>query len=441
MITAQTVDAVGSVNPRYLDHVMAVSETHAVEAGEDIVAGNGMKLLAKGARIDAGMRDRLLQHKLRKPLEACVQVLDGVIPECFGPIADALLEQHPLLQVLCTAERAPSVSATLSRLRLSLPMQSLLTVYSQQQEDRLRHAVGVAMLALGLARRLLPGDIDHHRLLATAGLVHDVGELYIDPAYLHRATALGPEQWKHVVTHPLVGHRVLRDMVGAGAAIADAVLQHHERLDGFGYPYGVRSRELPLNGQILAVSEWLMALMESDRTPLSHARLSAALMPGEFNAKVLEILAAAARSDEVVSTMALPLSLDDAIPRAAHIAATLQRFRELRPWIDECTSRATADLKNILEIGVERMQRIQTAYSSTGLDVGDPEVVLRELAALKDAQVHIEMVTVVRELGWRLRELEREQLLRGSTLDPASQSVIREVIEGLKGTGAPPQAH
>jgi len=424
----------GSVNPHYLDHVVAVSAMHAVEATQDIYAGNGMKLLARGGRVDARMRERLLEHKLHKPLEECVQVVGGVIPARFGPIAESLLERYPLLRSLCAHERAQPVSTTLSTLSMSIPMQSLLTVYASYKEDRLEHTVGVALLALALARKLLPGDIDAHRALALAGLVHDIGELYIDPEYLRGDAPLGPEQWRHIVTHPLVAHRVLREMVGAGQVVAQAVLYHHERLDGFGYPYGVRHQEFPLHGQILAVSEWLMALVGSDTTPLSHARLAVALMPGEFNHSVLEILAAAARtSDEIVSAMGVPLPLEQAIPRAQRIADTLRRFEQARPWIDAHIARAGPALRNLMEIGLDRMLRIRTAFSSTGLDVGDPEVVLRELAALQDAQIHIEVVTVVRELGWRLRELEREQLLRASTLSEADRAVIGELIGRLKG--------
>jgi hypothetical protein len=117
-----------SVNPHYLDHVVATAATHDVEASEDILAGNGIKLLAKGARIDPAVRDRLLEHKLRKPLEDCVQVVGGVVPERFGPIADELLGQHPLLAAVCSNERAPPVSESLTRQRLSMPVQSLLTL-------------------------------------------------------------------------------------------------------------------------------------------------------------------------------------------------------------------------------------------------------------------------------------------------------------------------
>ena len=66
------------VNHHYLDRVVALSEDSGVEASEDIIAGNGMKLLAKGAKIDARARDRLLEYKLSKPLESMMRVVEGV---------------------------------------------------------------------------------------------------------------------------------------------------------------------------------------------------------------------------------------------------------------------------------------------------------------------------------------------------------------------------
>ena len=67
------------VNPHYLDHVIRVSESRPVAAAEDIVSQNGIKLLAKGAQINDKVRDRLLMHKLQKPLEDCIQVTEGIM--------------------------------------------------------------------------------------------------------------------------------------------------------------------------------------------------------------------------------------------------------------------------------------------------------------------------------------------------------------------------
>jgi len=430
MTTAAAPDA---VNPHYLDHVMEVAATHEVQASEDIYAGNGIKLLARGSRIDPKVRERLLEHKLQKPLEQCVEVVGGVIPARFGPISESLLERHLPLRRLCEHERALPVQQMLAGLKLSMPMQSLLTVYASHKADRLDHTVGVAMLALALARKLLPGDVEQHRTVATAGLVHDIGELYIDPAILRPGAQLQPDQWRHVVAHPLTGHRVLSTMAGGGEAVAQAVLLHHERLDGFGYPHGVSGRAFALPGQILAVAEWLMALVESDTTPLNHARLAAALMPGDFDRAVLDTLSEAARASQgEVADTAAPPALEVMIRRAQRIADTMERFQASRDWIDERIREAAPTLRSLLEVGRERMLRIRQSFASTGLDTGSPDLLIRELTALQDPQVQVEIAAIVRELGWRLRELEREQLLRAASMNEADSAVVHALVGRLK---------
>jgi hypothetical protein len=423
-----------SINPHFLDHVVDAARARTVEASQDIVAGNGMKLLAKGARIDAATRERLLVHKLRKPLEDCVQVVDGVTPARLGPLAEDLLAQHPLLQALCADDKLQPVPVSLRQLTLSSPMQSLLTVYGDCEDGRLRHAAGVSMITLALARKLLPGDFSQHRMLATAGLMHDIGELYIDPAFMQRGTPLQAAQWRHIVTHPLVGHRVLKRMEGAGPDMAEVVLNHHERLDGFGYPRGVREERFPIAGQVLAAAEWLMALVESGMTPVTRASIGTRLIPGEFSSSILAIVAAAARAgdESLAGVLESPTSLDAVLPDVMRIARTLQRFRVQREWIDNRIHGASKALQPILALGLQRMLRIQTSFSSTGLDARHPEQLLRDLSALHDPRLQLEVTTIVRELVWRLRELERESLLRSGLLSEAEIAVVHELMSRLK---------
>lgn len=428
-----TTEALELVNRHYLDRVVETAQSHEVAASEDIVAGNGIKLIAKGARIDASMRDRLLEHKLRKPLEDCVEVVGGVTAARLEAAGDALLEKHPLLRALCAPERARGAPASLAALSLSMPLQSLLSVYATP-EGRLEHAVGVAMLALSLARKLLLGDVDRHRLLATAGLVHDVGELYLDPVLLQKGTRLDAEKWRHIVTHPLVGGRVLRDLAGAGPVVANAVLLHHERLDGFGYPRNVSGEAFTLDGQIVAAAEWLMALVESDPSPLARARMADRLVPGEFSPELLAAVSAAARQAPDVSIELSSVSpLVDAVPRIVRLAETLGRFGELRAWIDERIAESNPALRAILEAGLQRVLRIQASFSSTGLAAHNAEQVLRDSAALHDAHVYVEIMTLVGELEWRMRELERSQRLRASLLSPPEHAVIADLIDRLRG--------
>lgn len=423
------------VNEHYLNHVVETGRHCDVQASEDIVAGNGMKLLAKGAVISAAARERLLAYKLAKPLEECIEVVGGVTTAVLARNALQLLDEYGLVRALCADARAQPVDQSLARLPLTAQMLSLVTVYGQQP-DRLAHATGVAMIAQALARRLYPGDVERHRLLARAGLVHDIGELYIDPQLLGRR--LATEQWKHVATHPLVGQRVLAKLDGAGKALADAVLQHHERLDGFGYPRGIAGVQFTMDGQILAAAEWLMGLIESGAGARAHASVARKLIPGEFSAPLIEALSAAARNDLESAVMAeLLMPLDEVLPRIKRVAATLERFRGSRPWIDEQIEKARPALRALLEIGLHRMLRIQAALSSTGLDLDGPEALLEQLEREPDHAARLELAALVREFGWRMQELERESMLRASQLDEADHAVMAQLMARMKGLALP----
>ena len=427
-----------TVNPHYLQQVVATARTHEVVASEDIVTSGAIKLLAKGARIDDEARDRLLQHKLRRPLEECTEVIGGVVSAQFESIGDALLAKYPLLRALCTTERARSAPASVAGVALTLPMQSLMTVYGQSRPGRLEHAVGVAMLALSLARRLLPGAVDRHRVLAIAGLLHDVGELYIDPVHLQSGVRLDGAGWRHIAIHPLVGHRVLLDMAGAGPQVAEAVLQHHERMDGFGYPHGVGGEAFTVDGEIVAAAEWLMALVENETSPLARASMALRLVPGEFRPELIKVIAGVAKEVPALATehnVAPPLA--EALPRILRLAGSLDRFNASRGWIEERMAESAPALRNVLGVGLNRLRRIQVSFASTGLDASNAQALLGELSAGQDPEVYVEITSLIKELEWRMRELERSQRLRASLLTGAEQSVVEEVIARLNGSSIP----
>lgn len=424
----------GEVNPHYLDHVVETSQTHTVEASEDILAANGMKLLAKGARIDAGVKDRLLQHKLCKPLEDCVRVSGGGMAQRLAQTATELLDRHAFLRMLSSSSDGLAPEAMLARLKLSAPMESLLTVYCQHREDKLPHAVTTALLSQGFSRKLVPQRPELGAELLLAGLFHDVGELYINPAYLAKGVQLTPEQWRHIVTHPIVAHRVLKDLPGAGAAIAEPVLQHHERLDGFGYPHGLHGEQLSLPAQILATAELLVGLIESGPRPLSRAAIAMKLIPGEFGRPFIDIVATASQAEREGESAADPVhELRPNLPRIRGIATLLKRLRRGEDFLLKQTPSFSEPLRPLVTHAIERLHRIQLAFSSTGMDIDSPKRLLRHLSQQVDSHLGLELSTVVREIDWRLRELERESLLRAELLSPQESARVRQLIDLMTG--------
>jgi len=428
-----------SVNSHFLNHVVASSASHDLIATYDIVAAGGARLLLKGSRIDPTARDRLLEHKLLKPLEDCVQVIDGVSAEKIESIAEQLLERHDLLAALCDGFRVQAVPTALARIQLSYPVRSLLTIYGEYREGRFEHAIGVAMLAMALGRKMFPTEVDRHRLLAIAGLVHDVGELYVDPRCLDGNAPLDPVQWRQIAIHPVQGYRALRSMDGISADVAQAVLMHHERLDGFGYPRGAGGDALPMNAQIVGAADWLMALIESGRTPLASASVATKLMPGEFDAELLTVIVSAARSSAKMKLeMVASGALEKVLPRVEFLVGVSNRWAQSRPWLDERIKEARGDFRRVLESSSQRMHRVHTSFTSTGLNVEDPAGLLRELAALEDAQIQLEVTTIVREIEWRVQEVVRECLLRGALMEPEERAVLRELVERIKGQALEP---
>lgn len=422
------------VNQHYLDHVVALSENSEIQASEDIVSGSGIKLVAKGGRIDARVRERLLEHKLGKPLEATMRVVDSVGSRPIDRVAEKLLERHPLLSSICGEASARLLASKLNHLILTPQIDSLLSVYASQGAHKLDHAVGIALLAAALVEDLPRNSVDASMVML-AGLVHDVGELYIDPALMKPGQRLTPQQWKHIASHPIVGARVLKDMPGGGAQVALAVLHHHERLDGFGYPQGLAAEALPLPGQVLAVAEMLMGLMEVGAHHAERAAMAMRLVPGEFNRRLLDRVVTAARGAQfkqddaakAAETVGAAAALDDVAARLAKLATTLGNFREVRLRIAAEQSSYGSELRALLTDAVARGERIRVALASTGLDGSTQIELLDRLQAMDDA-TRFEVTLVVRELQWRMSELERQVTIRSEQLAASEAERVQQLI-------------
>lgn len=230
---------------------MTVAEERPVEATEDIYAANGMKLVAKGYAINRSMRDRLLEHQLVKPLEDCMAVSDGVTGARCAQMAEQLLDTHPALRALDLPPSAPNAVKMMADSTYAGRLQTLLTVYNEHRPGKLAHGVCVSLFALNLAQRASLHDTKDLDVMLLAGLAHDVGELYIDPAYLAPGARLGIKEWRHIAAHPVIAHNLLKDLPGLARPASALILEHHERCDGYGYPLGKRGTQLSLPSQIL----------------------------------------------------------------------------------------------------------------------------------------------------------------------------------------------
>jgi len=106
-------------------------------------------------------------------------------------------------------------------------------------------------------------DESYQRDIEMAALVHDIGKIGVPDAVLNKPGKLDPDEWVHIQRHPEYGWAVLRLFPGF-ERISLLVLHHHERMDGKGYPAGLRGEEIPLGSRIVCVMDSFDAMI-SDR--------------------------------------------------------------------------------------------------------------------------------------------------------------------------------
>ena len=124
------------------------------------------------------------------------------------------------------------------------------------------HNLRVARLCVHIGRQMSM-SASELRVLARAGLMHDIGKLGIPDSVLDKHSPLDESEWILMRAHPEMGLTLL-DRAGQSSREVLAVLYHHERLDGSGYPYGLKAETIPIEARIVAVADTYDALT-SDR--------------------------------------------------------------------------------------------------------------------------------------------------------------------------------
>jgi HD-GYP domain-containing protein (c-di-GMP phosphodiesterase class II) len=149
--------------------------------------------------------------------------------------------------------------------RLHASHRSLVDVLVRALESRDGETGSLARLARasGALADGLELDRAQREALELGALLHDIGEIRIPEAVLHKPGPLTPEEWLLVQGHPQAGVEIL-EVVPLLTPALDVVGGHHERYDGGGYPFGLSGDEIPFGARLFAVADAYDA-MTSDR--------------------------------------------------------------------------------------------------------------------------------------------------------------------------------
>ncbi|UTH76310.1 HD-GYP domain-containing protein [Chromobacterium sp. IIBBL 290-4] len=410
------------VNPFWLNRLIGLQGDCRARLAEDVLDQEGRVLLSAGDSPDGNWPEKLGQNRLRQPLEKLLQA-PAFEPRLVLPQRSRhVLQDSRFLQALLgQVDECNNSIAILKLLPLKGPLALWLAAMRHQGE--LDHALRVCLLSIGIARQLNLSSQEQQQI-ALAALLHDIGELYIDPAFLAAPHTLQPEEWRHIVNHPVLGCQLLLALGGLEQPrpVALAILQHHERLDGSGYPLGTQGDKLNTGGQILMLADTICQLL--GREPFFPQRIDTALkiLPGEFDYNLVSMLCKVNR----LSSKSLPpptMSVPDLSKQLQQLLQTIGRLTQ-RFWaMKELDAGMSPPAMRLLDDSMARFNTIQRAITSTGASELPQDH--------KDEELSRELWCVIGETRWRLRNLARQVALHIEKLTPREQTPFQSLAKAL----------
>jgi putative nucleotidyltransferase with HDIG domain len=224
------------------------------------------------------------------------------LPVLLAAVPVLLIFRQLTVALVRSEHRAEQLQARTIHL-VSLQMgvlRTLVKALEMRDPTTSRHASAVARYCEALAKEVGCSE-DAQEVLRTAGLLHDIGKFTWPDRVLH-ADVVRAEDQEIVRRHPQDGAELVGALDGYGP-VADAILYHHERVDGGGYPAGLIGKEIPLESRILAICciYHTMTARESYRAPMTAeeamAELRHAATNGQLDGELVESFIALLEGD------------------------------------------------------------------------------------------------------------------------------------------------
>jgi putative nucleotidyltransferase with HDIG domain len=215
------------------------------------------------------------------------------MPMLFGAVIVLVIFRHLSVALLRSEDRAEQLEAR-SRQLVGLQLgvlRTLVRALGVRDRTTARHAAAVSSYAKALAIELGYGE-QEQETVQIAGLLHDIGKFAWPDSILHAET-LEDEDLVTVRGHPQEGAIVVGALDGYGE-VADAILYHHERIDGRGYPAGLIGNEIPVASRIIAICSTYdtMTTSHTIHPPISPeeamAELRNSAKNGQFESELVE---------------------------------------------------------------------------------------------------------------------------------------------------------
>jgi len=407
-------------NGFYPQHLADVSDKgNSAYTTDDVFNDNGALLVRKGVAIDANVRDKLLKHKLLKPLDAQVGLEKQANTETLIQRFHQLMNKYPDIAEINNALHFGSEFEKLLEIDHLHPIVSQkLTVLDTQLNKDFEKCLFNAWLSTITARELDFSKEDINNTLI-ASLLHDIGMMHLDPNIVQSNKQLTPEEWKTIQAHVVVGKIITDAIPDLSPEVSRAIVEHHETCYGSGYPFATSGFERGVMGRIIGMSDSIHAIrvnnFEKDKRTLGdiqpYLQLNSLTQSNEVYCATMSI---------IKSSKLKPTRVKSANTQTNY---TKQIEQQVRIMIDNKTAlnEVYIDLNNQYEAGrkdknlstiLAILRRMLSTTAESGLLSEDLLSWLNEASETTDIEDDLldelnEIDLLTSELTWQLRNTMR----------------------------------
>ena len=433
-VATMVAETGGEAPAALVQAVVDLGAQREIKTSQAIYNTQGVKLLEGGVTIDQSLYDRLVSHRLALPLDECIDASPSVDAAVLRDAARAAIERWPFFARVAPAGPAgKAVLDALATMRLPKPVALHLTLARETRPALFAHSVLMALLSAHLVRES-GAERAEVGAAASAGLLHDLGMLHIEPDLLDSEERLSGDELKPVYVHPVTSSMLVDRFADYSKDIVRAIVEHHERLDGSGYPRGLSGDALSPLGRVLALAEVVTAMFDGQRRlPEQRVSLLLRINPRRYDAahvaaihRLLAVPLAPGDGDDIAAE---PL-----IARLLQLADVLALWRESSAAIGLALEGPAAALFRSVDEQNATLQRM----------LYDAGVTREQLAAVagevgEDVAFRIELWAMAEELLWQLHaaanQLKRRwQAAAASASQPPALAAWFEAVAALDST-------
>lgn len=231
---------------------------------QDLYTLQGQLLLAKGTVLKPDLVNKLMASGITEvyleesrenesPLDRQKSKLEGAFRVGQVIVSD-VIEQVRDGRPINSDDLKEAVEILYPEVVASTNVFTHLLKLRNKDEYTAQHSIAVGAIGVKICQLLGLAE-EQAKIVGMAGVMHDIGKVRLPDSILNKPYNLNSQEWELMKKHPQFGYEILKTMKDIAPEIQLAVLQHHERLDGSGYPLGFTAKKIHLYSRILAVSD------------------------------------------------------------------------------------------------------------------------------------------------------------------------------------------